>query len=54
MATKDFEFNDGDEGQQFDWAERFHYYRYLVKILLRKYWWILLLTTSIGVFYQTY
>jgi polysaccharide biosynthesis transport protein len=41
-----------DNQGQYDWNERLHYYLYLAKILLRKYWWIIGLTTALGVGYQ--
>ena len=45
----------GDEAEgQFDWAESAYTWYYRARALLRKYWWILLLTVSGGVLYQGY
>lgn len=54
MNKSEFDFDGSSPNAQFDWSERFYYYWYLSRILARKYWWIVLLTASTGVFYQTY
>jgi capsular exopolysaccharide synthesis family protein len=53
MPTDDFDFDEGSE-QSVDWSEKLHGYYYLAKQLLRKYWWIPAITTSMGVLYQSY
>jgi polysaccharide biosynthesis transport protein len=35
-----------------DWAERFHAYKYLARLLLRRYWWILFFGIVLGVAWQ--
>lgn len=53
MAADDFDF-DESQGQSVDWSEKLHGYYYLAKQLLRKYWWIPAITTSMGVLYQSF
>ncbi len=47
---KEPEFDDTEGG--LEWVENLHVWVFRAKLLLRKYWWIFLLTVSIGVFYQ--
>ena len=37
-----------------DWSERIFHYVYLGKLILRRYWWILILTTGLGVGWQSF
>lgn len=52
MAKDDFQLDE--ESSTVDWSERFHAYLYLAKQLLKKYWWIVILTTGLGVSFQVY
>ena len=45
----------GDESEkQLEWAETIYSWVFRGRLLLRKFWWILLLTLSIGVGYQAF
>ena len=49
---KNIPYEDSESG--FDWAENFHLWVFRGKVLLRKYWWIFILTVSLGIGYQAY
>lgn len=53
MAVDDFEF-DEQGSQSLDWSDKLHGYYYLAKQLLKKFWWIPVLTVALGIFYQSY
>ncbi|MDX2109748.1 MAG: polysaccharide biosynthesis tyrosine autokinase [Verrucomicrobiota bacterium] len=44
----------GSENQETDWQERISAYYYLAKMLLSRYWWILLLCVAGGLGYQSW
>ncbi len=53
MGADDFEIDD-KTGQSFDWSEKLHTYYFIARRLLRRYWWIPVLTIALGLFYQSW
>lgn len=43
-----------EQEKSFDWGAKLYAWYFLAKTLLRRYWWILFLTVSLGIAWQTY
>lgn len=50
MVSEDFSQREDELG--FDWSERVRHYFYYGKVLLIRYWWLLILVTALGATYE--
>lgn len=48
------DFTNSENERDFDWAEMLHVWVFRARIVLRRLWWVFLLTISAGIGYQAY